>query len=134
MTDSGSTGSKRGRGRPTGTTAARWKVRAALLQAWADARVQHKSRPTNAEIIAILKSKYSFQPGNTESAERIIRDERAALERHEASDPSNPFVGFFDLSMPSAAEIEARDARAAVLRASKRIKAALRRIRNPAGK
>ncbi len=134
MTDNMSNDGKRGRGRPTGITAGRWSVRAAILDARASARLQGKARPTNALIIANLNSQPGFTPGDTESAERIIRDERAALERHEARHPSNPFAGLFDLPMPTAKDIEARDTWTAKRRKDKRVEAAEKQNRKPAEK
>ncbi len=127
MTDMVGKGGKRGRGRPRGTTADRWAVREAILDALASARINEKGRPTNAEIIADLKSRFGIRFGSIESAKRIVRDEkRALLALHAPPHPTNPLAGLFDLPMATEADLQARDARVSELRAGKRTKAAER--------
>ena len=109
-------------------------MRAAILAARASARLENRPAPTMAEVLSILR------PGGfhgrsaeqrKESAERTVRDERAALDRHAPPHPSDPFAGFFDLPFTMDADVKEWEARVARNRENKRTKAAEKRNRPP---
>lgn len=79
-----------------------------------------------AEVLSILRPGGFHSQEDKESAERTVRDERAALSRHAPPHPSDPFAGLFDLPFATEADIEAREASAARNRENKRTRAAER--------